>query len=752
MALLLVVGGALAASAAPAPGQAAPPSTGPRDDGDAGAGPGAALAVTDAGSGVLRAGEQLRLRLEVTSRSPAELAGARVVLVAGSAVLPDSASLQRWADGQGPSRGDLVLADASLSSLRTGGSRPGVTAEVVADAQVLAGLGGSWGPRGLTVEVVDASGERLAAQRTFVTWLPPGWSPTSHTHLAVLVPLSAGPPDIGEAVVPPERLEELVAPDGRLRRTLAVATTPGASWQVDPAALGEPALRSPSPSAREDGGDDGGSDEGEGAQAPDPGSPAASWREDLAAAAPAHDVSVLPFGDPDPVTLAGAGAESLLGLADARGEELAAALPGGTSRLARTASPTLTTGSVEALGDAGRGVVVLAPGRPADRAGERAGDRAGDRAAAVQGEGGTRVDVRPRAGARSPAPPVRSLSVSGPATRALVAGTGPGGPQRPTPALTSARLVAESAALARRAPRGGGASMLLAPPAGWDVDPTAAVPVLDTVLRAPWVEPTSLTELAAQPAASTVRAPAVAAPTDAQLPREGLASVITALDRAASDAAVLSAPGAYVDAARASAVAAASSAWVRDLEGWRAGVEAYSEAASAIDDGVHVVPGSAVTVLSAQVDLPVTVVNDLDRAVDVTVSLDSSSPRLQPAGAQPIEGLAPGDRQRVLVPVRAVASGDVTAQVVLRADDGRQIGSPVELRVKVRADWESRGTAVAAGVVVLVLLLGVVRTVRRNRRRRAEASGPGSGPTTPRGSGGGGATEDLSVSTRGGPS
>ncbi len=733
----------------------------------------ASLTVTDSGTGVLRAGDPLRLGLQVEARSPADLEGARVLLVARSARLTDSAALQRWADGKGVSRGDLVLADASLADLRGqdqegeqvreaegaqesgpggGGAPPAVTTstgasvEVVADPGVLAGLGGSWGPRGLTVEVVDASGDRLAAARTFVTWLPRGWSPSSRTDLAVLVPFSAGPPDVAGASVPPERLDALVAPDGRLRRTLAVAAAPGTSWQVDPAALGEPALAAsppPPPLPPPPPGE-----QGEQSSGPPPSETATRWREDLSSAARGRDVSVLPYGAPDPVGLVASGAEQLLEPADARGDALTALLPGATSRLARTASPVLTTGAVETLDAADRRVVVLAPPTPSTRPTTDDEGTDDDRPA--------RVDVRTRAADGEARAAVRALRTAGLATRALVAGTGPADAQRPAPAVTSARLVAESAATARAAPAGTDAALLLAPPAGWDVDPGAALPVIATVLGSPWVSPTTVTELAAQPATATLRAAATAPEAPGQLPREGVASVVESLERARAGAAALSAPGPYLDTARASAVSAVSSAWAGDLETWRSQVEALSRSSSELGSKVRVVEGSAVTVLSAQVDLPVTVVNDFDRAVDVTVSLDSSSPRVQPGGARSITGLGPGDRQRVLVPVRAVASGDVDVQVVLRADDGSQIGSPVALRVKVRADWESRGTAVAAGLVILVLLVGVVRTVRRNRRRRCDptggATGDGTGPGTPPGDPEGAPTEDLSVSTgRGSP-
>ena len=240
--------------------------------------------------------------------------------------------------------------------------------------------------------------------------------------------------------------------------------------------------------------------------------------------------------------------------------------------------------------------------------------------------------------------------------------------------------------------------------------------VLAPVVAAPWVRTVGLDALTASPGQPRTAGTASAQP--GQLPAEGLVAVQAALTRATAGAAALSAPDGYLETSQGSAVAAASAAWRDDLGAWQQGVAAFARSSSRVGEEVRVVPGSTVTVLASKVDLPVTVVNGFDRPVDVTVSLDSASGRLQSAGAVPIPALAPGDRQRVLVPVTAVASGDVEAQVVLRARDGTRIGAPVLLNVVVRADWEDRGTVVAAAVVALVLLVGVVRTVRRNRRGR----------------------------------
>jgi hypothetical protein avisC_06337 len=44
------------------------------------------------------------------------------------------------------------------------------------------------------------------------------------------------------------------------------------------------------------------------------------------------------------------------------------------------------------------------------------------------------------------------------------------------------------------------------------------------------------------------------------------------------------------------------------------------------------------------------------------------------------------------------------------------VGTPTTVNMRVRADWEGRGTGVIVGVLVAIVVTGTVRTVRRGRR------------------------------------
>lgn len=130
-------------------------------------------------------------------------------------------------------------------------------------------------------------------------------------------------------------------------------------------------------------------------------------------------------------------------------------------------------------------------------------------------------------------------------------------------------------------------------------------------------------------------------------------------------------------------------------------------------------PSSTINVINSEAHVPVRLVNDLDQEVTVLIHLEPSSTRLQ--ATQDVTATVPahGDAA-VSVPVTAVGSGDVDVEVRILAPDGTTVvGAPSTVHMRVRADWETVGTTAVGAVLALMLLAGIIRTVRRGRRTAA---------------------------------
>lgn len=135
---------------------------------------------------------------------------------------------------------------------------------------------------------------------------------------------------------------------------------------------------------------------------------------------------------------------------------------------------------------------------------------------------------------------------------------------------------------------------------------------------------------------------------------------------------------------------------------------------------VSIPPSSTIQLLTANADLPIAVRNDLPWPVTVQLFASPSDPRLD---VQPfVEAVVQANSTtRVKVPVSArVGSGELDLRLSLYSPTGVQIQDEQIVRVAVRAEWEAIGLFVFGGLVVLLIGLGVFRTIRRKRRDSAE--------------------------------
>ncbi|WP_312168107.1 DUF6049 family protein [Microbacterium sp.] len=137
---------------------------------------------------------------------------------------------------------------------------------------------------------------------------------------------------------------------------------------------------------------------------------------------------------------------------------------------------------------------------------------------------------------------------------------------------------------------------------------------------------------------------------------------------------------------------------------------------------VDIPPASTIQLLSANADLPFSVRNDLPWPVNIRLSVYPSDARLDVEPVTPWTVQA-GTTARVKVPVSArVGSGEVSLRLELSSPTGVPISQPETVRIAVRAEWETIGLVVFGGLIVLLLGLGIIRTVTRKRREAAEIS------------------------------
>ncbi len=391
-----------------------------------------------------------------------------------------------------------------------------------------------------------------------------------------------------------------------------------------------------------------------------------------------RDAFVLPAANPDLVSLAHAEDEALLPYAIDRARAATAGVAGTQPWLALT---TVLDRSTAAYALANGAAALLLDGDAA-------------KAAAAQGDEA-----------------LRGIEVTAGTVPVLV----------PDAALSEAvrdpEASAPSIAVGEAALRAGAGTgtVLVSPGLGWGPTGDGPSATLAALLDASFVDTVSVTDLVAEGPEAGLTAPRFADEEEDLSPATimGLAGRLDRLDQLG---ATVEEPS-QVLAATGRTLLGPLATEVRSSPNARQARASYAVAAT--DETLNalgIAAGSDVNLIASSGSVPVTVRNDLDVDATVTVDMTSFSPNLQIRQA-PTVTIPAGSSQSVLVDVEAVSSADVTASIVLRNAEGAPIGDRVTMSVHVRADWGNAVTAVFTGGLVLLLVMGVVRTVRRGRNR-----------------------------------
>ncbi len=251
---------------------------------------------------------------------------------------------------------------------------------------------------------------------------------------------------------------------------------------------------------------------------------------------------------------------------------------------------------------------------------------------------------------------------------------------------------------------------------------------LDALQSLPWAATAPLQGLL-----DTAPATAATVVDSAQAP-ERVASIGRLLGSAqAVDAfsSVLADPALLSGSDRADLLALLSNSWTTNTGGWNVAVDASVEASATTLGSVQVVEGSNINLLSNQAALPITLSNELPYPVTVVVQVTPSNGRLVVDENRTEVTIEASSRRGTQVPVTAVANGSVTLTIQLLSPSGVLISAPSPVRVNVSAEWETLGTVSVAALAVLVFGIGVVRVILKRRKAGRTAGDDDDAEATP---------------------
>ena len=206
------------------------------------------------------------------------------------------------------------------------------------------------------------------------------------------------------------------------------------------------------------------------------------------------------------------------------------------------------------------------------------------------------------------------------------------------------------------------------------------------------------------------------------------ARLLTADANVAQFATIASDPAAITGPARLALLALLSTAWESSQSGWPAAIDEQLTATTALIDLVQVGETSRLNLLADRQTLPIPIVNGLEQAITVVVTVDPASPILAIEDRWVEVTIEPNSQTNALIPVQAVSNGTVQIEVTLASASGVAVGNAKSVEVVVNAGWETPIFVVLASGVVILFVGGIVRNIVRGRRASAEAAATAAGP------------------------
>ncbi|GAA3165514.1 DUF6049 family protein [Planomonospora alba] len=569
----------------------------------------------------------------------------------------------------------------------------------------------------LAVEVLDGTGQTVAAQRTFLTYAPPGTEAT-RTRIAMVLPIVDRPHRADDGVFLDDELAGSVADGQRLGKLLKLAqetaSAKGVTWVLDPALLDD--VRAAGKAHRLKSGD---RTENRPADAA-----AARWLGSLRTALASAAVVATPYADPDVVALAHNGLDNTPRTGVQAAERVGKELLGRdvATDVNWPVGGLVDHDALDLLATAGVRTVLL-------------------------GEANLPPAVYP---GTTPHAAATLQSVAGP-VKALVADpvlSDIAGADTSAPGaalLNRQRFIAETAAISAE-PVTTARAVIAVPPRRWSPDPAYVAELVRTASGLPWLTPTTLDAIKSGKA-DTPRSGLVYTEQNqrAELGRKHLADVRRVSGRASLATAVTPDTAGSDDsgAYNLALLRLASSAWRGRAEEVAPYVAQLRATVDSRIDQVRIVGGEQAeqvrTLAGDNGELPISVRNDRDGSggtVVVRVRVTSQKPdRLEIGEYEDRMVISGGQTQTVRVPMATTGAsgGQTTVLVQLTTDDGRAYGQRVKLTV--RTTGYTGIALVIVGAALLVMLAAVtLRVLRRRGARRAAAAAPEPRASVPAGS------------------
>ncbi|MBS3179106.1 MULTISPECIES: DUF6049 family protein [unclassified Pseudoclavibacter] len=216
-----------------------------------------------------------------------------------------------------------------------------------------------------------------------------------------------------------------------------------------------------------------------------------------------------------------------------------------------------------------------------------------------------------------------------------------------------------------------------------------------------------------------------------------MTGVMQTIERAQVISTIFDDPLDYSDPVRTAGVGALSTGWANDPAGAQTVVSSLRDYVTVTESSVQLGDTSEALIVGRDTELPLFVSNAVpNRKVTVLVELRPTTGAVETGDAVALS-IEPNSMSRVGIPITAIANGTTYVTVNVMTPEGEPLASTKQIRLDVRAEWESIAILIASIGLAVLFIAGLVRTIRR---RRAAVAGDSSDDDT-------GAGPDAGVET-----
>lgn len=548
---------------------------------------------------------------------------------------------------------------------------------------------------------VDSISQRQGIMRTFLPWFPYS-STVTPIELVWLWPVADWPARSAGGVLLNDQTPREIAPGGRLNRIvdMGAAASSVVSWIVDPALLQTADVMTRGYRVVS----------GTSVVIGDQGADAQEWIQTLRTGSATGDLRVLPYADNDASAVRRAGMDTDVVRAITMAPLYANSVLDKpvTSTIYWAPFGRLDRRTTDLLASSGVRTVVMA-------------------ASAVPLTGGPAITSSGRTNISTSFGSMQAVLVDDglSATLALPQAT------RSDALLARQRFLAETALIAVNLPTDSSATLpssrtVVAAPVDlrWNPSPVMLNALLRATSRAPWLGRHSLSDLLAEPIAPVGRERGGygARARAAELTDEYMGSVRRVQEQLSTFNAILEDPAPLTEQYANALLRAESAAWRTKPATGRLLVESIRIGLTDQIAQVRVLSEGTITLSGDSGRVPVTIANDLDRAVTVGVQLRSSpSVRLESA---PLSGIRiePGRLASVELDARVIGSQELGVRVQLLTPDGADFGEPARITIASTAYARAAAWVIAIAFLAIVIFV-VVGVTRRIRAAQKPSSG-----------------------------